>query len=239
MALYLITGASSGIGEELSRRAVEAGHTVYGAARRAEVLARLASELGTAFVPVVVDVTDREAVRRTCASLPAVPEVVILNAGVGENESRKAFDVSIHERTFAVNYFGALNFVNALMPAFIARGSGKFVAISSLAAYRGLPKGGAYGASKAALTAAFESCRNTYRKTGVKFVTVHPGFVDTPMQKGAKMPLMWPVRRAAARILCGINSGASDITFPFYVRILLATARLMPNWLYDQTIGRV
>jgi NADP-dependent 3-hydroxy acid dehydrogenase YdfG len=217
---------------------VAAGHTVYGAARRAEVLARLASELGASFVPVVVDVTDREAVRRACASLPAVPDVVILNAGVGENETRKAFDIAIHERTFAVNYFGALNFVDALMPAFMARGSGKFVAISSLAAYRGLPKGGAYGASKAAITTAFESCRNTYRETGVRFVTVHPGFVDTPMQKGVKMPLMWPVRKAAARILRGIRCGCSDITFPLAVRVILAAGRLMPNWLFDRTIAR-
>lgn len=238
MAVYLITGASSGIGEELSRQAVAAGHTVYGAARRAEALGKLGSALGTAFTPVVLDVTDKKAVNAACLSLSVLPDVVVLNAGVGENESRNAFDASVHERTFTVNYFGAIYIVEALLPAFMKRGAGAFVAISSLAAYRGLPLGGAYGASKAALTTAFESMRVTYGWSGVRFVTVHPGFVDTPIQNGAKLPFMWPVSKAARRILHGIDHGRRDITFPWIIRLAMLALVHMPAWLYERVMGR-
>ena len=238
MAVYLITGASSGIGLELSKQAVAAGHTVYGAARRNDVLEKLRNDLGPSFIPVILDVTDREAVRAACASLPALPDVVILNAGVGENESRKKFDASVHERTFGVNYFGAIYVIDALLPSFIERGSGKFVAISSLAAYRGLPLGGAYGASKAALSIAIESMRVTYGWTGVRFVTVHPGFVDTPIQKGGRPPFMMPVSKAAKKILSGIDRDCLDITFPLIIHLSMIVLIHTPNWLYARIMGK-
>jgi NAD(P)-dependent dehydrogenase (short-subunit alcohol dehydrogenase family) len=238
MAVYLITGASSGIGAELSRQAVAAGHKVYGVARRRDVLEKLAGELGTSFIPVPADVTDRRAVKAACEGIEDLPDIAILNAGIDESDSRREFSAAAHERVFAVNYFGVVNFVDALLPGMMKRGSGKMVAISSLAAHRGLPTGGAYCASKAAVTTVFESCRVTYGWSGVKFVTVHPGFIETPMQKGNKRPLMWPVDRAARRILRGIERGCSDISFPLVTRLAMLLAVHLPIPIYDRIMGQ-
>ena len=234
MGTYLVTGASSGIGEQIVREAVARGYTVYGAARRKERLDELKAALGNAFVPLPLDVADKVTVRQACENLPALPDVVICTAGLGDADAKKVFDAGVHERLFAVNYFGTLAFVDALFPRFAERGSGTFVAVSSLAAYRGLPGTAAYCASKAALSVAFESMRCTYRRTGIRFLTVHPGFVDTPMTKvnKFKMPFLWTPEKAARTILNGIDRGKPHINFPWPMWALLTLARLVPPRLY-------
>ena len=149
MANYLITGASSGIGRAMCRQTVQQGHTVYGVARRAEVLAEMQNELGVRFVPFPADVSDHAQVAEVCKRLPALPDIAILNAGVGIFDNRTSLDVTVHERTYAVNYFGVLNFIHELMPRFLERGHGTFVGVSSLAAYRGMPQGIAYKIGRA------------------------------------------------------------------------------------------
>jgi len=240
VGLYLVTGASSGIGRELCAQLVGRGDTVCGVARRREVLEQMRGELSERFVPIPCDVTDLDAVVRACASLPALPDTVILNAGMGIGESSKRVDTDIHSRTLATNYFGAIHFVDALLPRFIERGAGTFAATSSLAAWRGIPRSAAYGASKAALTSAFESMRGLYWRHGVRFVTIHPGFVDTPMTRGQKgMFLVWTPERAVRRILRGLDRGCVDITFPLGTRLLLGLLRLLPARLYLEVSRRM
>jgi NAD(P)-dependent dehydrogenase (short-subunit alcohol dehydrogenase family) len=238
---YLITGASSGIGEQLVREAVTRGHTVYGAARRREKLEELKSELGGMFAPLVLDVADKQAVRTACDGLAILPDVVVLDAGLGDADAKKEFDIGVHERLFAVNYFGALHFVDALFGRFVERGSGTFAAVSSLAGYRGLPGTAAYCASKAAVSVAFESMRCTYpfSRTGVRFITVHPGFVDTPMTSvnKFKMPFLWTPKKAARWILDGIECGKPHINFPWPMWLLLTLTRLVPPRIYARLMA--
>ncbi|HPQ68102.1 MAG TPA: SDR family NAD(P)-dependent oxidoreductase [bacterium] len=234
MANYLITGASSGIGQAMCRQAVQQGHTVYGIARRAEVLAEMQNELGERFVPFPADVSDHALVAELCNNLPALPDVAILNAGVGIFDNRHSLDVTVHERTFAVNYFGVLNFIHELMPRFLERGHGTFVGVSSLAAYRGMPMGIAYGASKAALSSALESMRVTYHGRGIDFLTVHPGFVDTPInaKNTTPMPFLWKPEKAAAFILRGVAKRKLNIVFPLPIRLGMLFARFLPAGLH-------
>jgi NAD(P)-dependent dehydrogenase (short-subunit alcohol dehydrogenase family) len=235
MAFYLVTGASSGIGRALVYRAVREGHRVAGVARRKELLGELGAELGPAFVPLVADVTDLGAVVALCEGLDALPDVVILSAGLGEFDATRGFDVALHQRTMAVNYFGALHFVHALLPAMRERGTGVFVAISSLAGFRGMPRSAAYSASKAALSTAFESLRVHGGMRGLHFLTVHPGFVATPMTadnpKGS-MPFLLTADQAARRILNGIRRGRTHIDFPWPMALAARLARLLPAWLW-------
>ena len=83
----------------------------------------------------------------------------------------------------------------------VERGKGRLVAISSLAAYRGLAKSAAYCASKAALSAYFESLRIDLRDTGVGVTIIHPGFIKTPLTAGraAKMPYLMELDDAFRR----------------------------------------
>ncbi len=237
MKSYLITGASSGMGEQMARLAVARGDRVFGVARRQERLAALAAELGDRFVPLICDVSDKAAVQKICAELPELPDIVILNAGNGDLESRHSFDLALHERVFAVNYFGALYFIDALFPRLVERGHGTFVGIASMAAYRGLPKAAAYCASKAALSVGLEAMRVTYGKLGLNFITVHPGFVDTPMAKGASRPFQWTAAKAAATIMRGIDRGCIDIVFPWPMRMLMSFARVLPPGIYRRVIS--
>lgn len=234
MTTYLLTGASSGIGWAMARQLCGAGHTVYGIARRRELLEKLEAEFPQRFFGFAADVTDKTAVQETCRRLPSLPQIAILNAGIGEMDSADRFDLALHERVYAVNYFGALYFIDALFEPMRARRSGKFVAIASLAGYRGLPNGAAYSGSKAALSTAIESMRITYHHTGVEFVGVHPGFIATPMTaiNKTKMPFLWSAEEAARYIIAGIESGKLSINFPWPLRLLINVARFLPDGLY-------
>lgn len=234
MTTYLITGASSGIGEEMAKLAVKRGATVYGLARSEDKLNEMAETLGERFLPFVCDVTDKAAVMKTCEALPALPDIALLNAGIGDFESTRNFDIAIHEKTFAINYFGVLNFVHALAPKMMARKRGVFAVTSSLAGYRGLPRASAYSASKAAISAAFEGAEMTLHKTGIKFINIHPGFVETPLTADAKhpMPFLWTADKAAKYILNGIEKEKTHINFPIMVHIGVTLGRLLPACLY-------
>ena len=175
--------------------------------------------------------------KQVCERLPALPDIAILNAGAGDLDSRREFNLGLHEWTFAVNYFGALYWIGELFPHFVERGRGVFVGIASMAAYRGLPEAAAYCASKAALSIALEAMAVTYKQTGLRFVTVHPGFVDTPMAKGANRPLQWSPPKAAAYIMRGIDRGSANIEFPWPMRLLTGFARLLPAGLYRRIVN--
>lgn len=241
MAHYLITGCSTGIGEALAREAVRRGHTVLGAARRSERLEALARELGPAFTPLTLDVSDKAAVATALSAIEPLPDVVLLNAGVGTFDNAACFDLSVHEKSFATNYFGVLNVVDALFARMLERKRGVFVATSSLAAFRAMPNSAAYGASKAALSTAFESMRLTYGKwSGLKFLTIHPGFVETAMTAPNKtpMPFLWKPEKAARFILNGVEKGRLHINFPWPMCVAIALVRFLPpSWLYA-LVGR-
>lgn len=115
--IALVTGASSGIGEALSRELVKRSWSVIGLARSLEKLANIQKELGNAFTPVICDVskkTDIENASKQLVEQKIIPSHFFLNAGIaGEKviENPNAFDLSMHEQIMAVNYFGVLAFV--------------------------------------------------------------------------------------------------------------------------------
>ena len=240
MAIYLITGASSGIGAAMTRLLCERGQTVYGLARRMDVLNETAMRYPGRFLAFACDVTQSADVKAVCAQLPQVPDVAILNAGIGDFDPPEAINLAVHERTFATNYFGALHIMAELYPRMAQRGSGKFVAMSSLAAYRGLPGAAAYCASKAAVSVLMESFRVTYgEKSGIDFLTVHPGFVATPMtsKNKDKMPFLWSAEKAANYILAGIERNRLTINFPLPMRIGMGFLRFLPAGFYRRVVG--
>ena len=235
---YLITGASSGMGYHMTRLSIQRGHRVYGVARRESILADMEEKLGKRFTAIRCDVTDRQRVSQVCAALPTLPDVAILNAGQGIRKPEAVFALEDYRHMAEVNYFGALHWIEALLPSFVERGSGVIAGVSSLAGYRGLPKAGHYCASKAALSAALESLRLTYADRGVRFMTIHPGFVDTPMTRGMSfpMPLIWSAEKAADFIVRQIERGGSNIAFPLPLRFMSAVGRLLPGGLYQRIV---
>jgi short-subunit dehydrogenase len=135
-----------------------------------------------------------------------------------------------------VNVIGASNSVATVIPEMIARGSGHLVAISSLAAYRGLPKSAAYCASKAAVSAFFESLRLDLEPRGIDVTIIHPGFIKTAltMGRGAQMPYLMELDDAVGKILKAIEKRRKRYSFPWQLATIVRAGMLMPIWMYDR-----
>ena len=112
--------------------------------------------------------------------------------------------------------------------------------ISSLAAYRGLPKSAAYCASKAAVSAFFESLRVDLRSSGVDVTIIHPGFIKTPLTAGrhANMPYLMELDAAVEKIIRAIEGRKKSYAFPWQLATIVRAAMLMPVPLYDRIISK-
>jgi 3-hydroxy acid dehydrogenase/malonic semialdehyde reductase len=156
MALtILVTGASAGFGAAMVRRFVRDGHRVIAAARRTAVLEELRGELGSAVLPVALDVTDADAVAALPGSLPQgwqAVDVLVNNAGIalGLDPAHKA-DLADWDRMVAVNVSGMMHMTHALLPGMVERGHGHVVNISSTAAIYPYPAGTCMGRRKRSL----------------------------------------------------------------------------------------
>src|SRR5207302_9010859 len=178
-----ITGASSGLGSGLALHYARQGATVHAAARRVEMLQKLAAQLdGVAgrIVPVELDVQDRKAL--VAAIHKAEPlDLVIANAGIGRPTPARKIDVEWVQRILQANATSPCVTLAAALPALVERKSGQLVGISSLAAFRALPGNSAYCASKAALRTFLEGLRLDLRGSGVAVTAIYPGFVKTEL----------------------------------------------------------
>ena len=136
----------------------------------------------------------------------------------------------------SINVIGVVNSVAAVLPDMLARGRGQLVAISSLASYRGMPKSGAYSASKAAVSTFFESLRVDLRKSGIDVTVIHPGFIRTPMtaNRKRKLPFLLETDDAACRILRAVERRARTYAFPWQLAGLVRMMKHLPNALYDR-----
>jgi short-subunit dehydrogenase len=244
-----ITGASSGIGRALARHYARRGATIGLAARRGDELAALAGELAAAgasgALSYPLDVTDADALQAAGDDFTAragVPDVVVANAGVSQGtltEYRE--DLAVIRRVLDINVYG----MAATFAPFIApmrrRGRGRLAGIASVAGIRGLPGSEAYSASKAAAIAYLESLRVELFGSGVRVVTIAPGFIATPMtaHNPYPMPFMLSAEEAARRFARAIERGASYAVIPWPMGIAAKGLRLLPNWLYDRLLAQV
>jgi short-subunit dehydrogenase len=167
-------------------------------------------------------------------------DVMIANAGTGTTTDAAELEADEVARTFSVNVVGAANSVAAVIPAMVKRGHGHLVAISSLAAYRGLPKSASYGASKAALSAFFESLRLDLQPKGVDVTIIHPGFIKTPLTAGreAQMPFLMEIDTAVKKIVRAIEKRKKSYAFPWQLASVVRLGMIMPNFLYDRIATR-
>jgi short-subunit dehydrogenase len=143
-------------------------------------------------------------------------------------------------KLFEVNLMGAVNAIHAVVPHMVERGSGHIVGVSSLAGFRGLPRSAAYSASKAAMTAYFESIRLDVQKRGVTVTIIQPGFIRTPLTGGrkAKMPFLMELDDAIPFFRRAIEQKKRFAAFPWQLATLVRIARLLPAKWYDAAAGR-
>src|SRR5688572_25437653 len=238
----MITGASSGIGRGLAGELSKRGAKVGLIARRAAALTELVREIETAngkALALPADVMDAESLSAAATKLRSAfgpIDVLVANAGVGATVDGAELKGSTVAGVINVNVLGAANSVEAVIPEMVARGSGQLVAISSLAAYRGLPRSAAYCASKAAVSAFFESLRLDLEPRGIDVTIIHPGFIKTPLTEGrdAQMPFLMELDDAVGKMVRVIEKRRKRYSFPWQLATIVRAGMLMPIWMYDR-----
>ena len=243
-----ITGASSGIGQALAAYYAKQGAILGLAARRDEQLKALAASLAkdgaTQVFCYALDVADAAALRGAASDFitrVGAPDIVIANAGISSGTLTEcADDLEAIRRIFDTNVYGMAAtfspFIAAMRQSATQGRAGRLVGIASVAGIRGLPGAEAYSASKSAAITYLESLRLEMRASGIKVVTILPGYIKTPMTavNPYRMPFLLPADEAARRFARVIERGSSYSVIPWQMGVVAKILRLLPNWLYDR-----
>jgi NAD(P)-dependent dehydrogenase (short-subunit alcohol dehydrogenase family) len=183
----VITGASSGIGEACALRLDELGYRVFAGVRRAEDAERLAQATSERLEPVILDVTDPEAIqaaaRRVAEALGTEPLVgLINNAGIAVGGPLEFVPLAELRKQLEVNVVGPVALAQAFLPL-LRRGSGRIVQMGSVSGRFASPFLGPYSASKFALEALSDALRVELRPWGIHVSIIEPGVIATPIWK--------------------------------------------------------
>jgi short-subunit dehydrogenase len=244
--LVFITGASSGIGQALAARYAQAGYRLALVARRGGEMAAWAQAQGLAperwrvYAADVADADSILAAADTCMGELGVPDVVIANAGISVGmDTAEREDLEVMARTLATNLLGMAATFHPFIGGMRSRASGALVGIASVAGIRGLPGHGAYCASKAGVISYCESLRGELRTSGIRVVTIVPGYVDTPLTQKNRygMPFLMQPAAFADAAFRAVDTGASYRVIPWQMGIVAKLLRLLPNALYDRLLA--
>lgn len=243
--LIFLTGASSGIGQALAARYARAGFRLALVGRRAEEMHAWAAGLQLApgryrvYSADVARIDSIVAAGLQCLQEFGLPEVVVANAGISVGmDTRERADLDVMAETFAINNVGLAATFHPFVAPMLQRGSGRLVGIGSVASIRGLPGHGAYCASKAGVVAYCESLRTELRGSGVKVVTLCPGYIDTPLTQGNRyrMPFLMQPEAFAERAFRTIGAGHSYRVIPWQMGVAAKLMRLLPNAVFDRAV---
>jgi short-subunit dehydrogenase len=245
----LITGASSGIGEELAWQLGQAGAQLTLAARRTDVLDTLSRRIAAAGAPtplvVRCDVTQDEDVKRAVAESTrrwGKLDVVVANAGFGVVGAFRHLSVDDYRRQFETNVFGVLRTIAAALPD-IVKTRGNVVILGSVAGWAATPNGSPYAMSKFAVRALADAITPELALDGVTVTLISPGFVASDIRRvdnhGAlhaqaadPIPpwLVVPTGKAVGQILRAVARGKREAIITGHGKVLVAIERFMP-WL--------
>ncbi|PCE65586.1 SDR family NAD(P)-dependent oxidoreductase [Salinivibrio sp. YCSC6] len=228
MKQVVITGATSGIGEQLARDYARQGWRVIACGRNQDKLDAMQRD-HTSLERLVFDATDRDQTHQALGALSASSDLVILNAGTCEYIDYGKIDVPLFKRVFDINVFGVLNCIEALQASFVP---GTHLAIvGSSASYMPLPRAEAYGASKAAISYLANTLSVDLAHQGVTVSLISPGFVKTPLtdKNDFAMPMRVTVEQASAAIQAGLEKRKAEVHFPRKFTYFLKIIALLPT----------
>lgn len=229
-----VIGASSGIGADLARELQSLGCEVTISARNLAAL----NEISKGAMSVIpIDIADDASVQqaaRDYLSAHGSFDLVVVMAGFWKQMSAADFDLDIFKQHNDTNVVGIARVIAHVLPAMRANDAGTLVGVSSVAGYRGFPGSAGYGPSKAAQLNLLESLRADLNGTGVKVLTVSPGFVKTPMTSTNTFPMPFLIssEQAAKYIVKGLTKNKPEIVFPLPMSLLMKVAKVVPQRLW-------
>ena len=243
----IVTGASSGIGRALAIQLGAAGYRLGLIARRRPELDATAASIvssGGTVAAAVADVGDRQALHSAFESLAdqlGPIDVMVANAGFGAPTRLDPLNTAEVEQTIRVNVMGVIYSIEAVLPGMLKRQRGHLLAVSSLAAFKGLPGESAYCASKAAVNAYMEGLRISLRTRGITVTTICPGYVQTAMTPmNSATPFLMTAEAAAARIMRVIaRRKGGVVSFPLPMAFLSALSARLPDAVVASFMGEL
>ncbi len=194
MAVILITGSSTGIGQEAAITLARRGHTIYASCRNPAAATDLQARVEAESLPVKIlalDLLDPTSVKNCIASVIDAEgrlDVLVSNAGVGGGRALEETPLEEIREVYETNVFGALSVMQAVIPHFRERRSGRLVNVTSLAAVNVFGCHGTYSSSKAAMEAMCTALSQELAYFDIKVSMVEPGCIMTPMWEKGSMP---------------------------------------------------
>jgi NAD(P)-dependent dehydrogenase (short-subunit alcohol dehydrogenase family) len=226
-----LLGASSGIGEATAHALHRLGARVVVSARQGPLLAQFVADHDGSRA-LTLDVTDAQAVQQAAQTLLAAGPLDCVVYCVGHYQAMRAdaMDLADMKRHMDINYLGALNVLNAVLPTMRAARQGHISLVGSVAGYVGLPNSLAYGPTKAALINLTEALYLDLHPLGIGVSLISPGFVQTPLTANNHfdMPALLTPAQAADAIVSGWAKGRFEIHFPKRFTLWLKALRLLP-----------
>ena len=227
----LITGATSGIGNQLAKDYLLDGHQVYAVGRDDDALAEL-KNLGAETIDL--DLMDRDKVIEAFDKISQI-DLAICGAGMCEYLDMPKFDSSVFMKVMSVNMGTLSHAIEGVLPQLMAS-KGRLVGIGSASAYVPFARAEAYGSSKAAIHYLMKTLQISLAPHDVSVSLVVPGFVETPMtkQNDFPMPFLQTPEQASRAIRDGIENGDEVIEFPKKLTLPLKTLGTLPDMVWQQ-----
>jgi short-subunit dehydrogenase len=245
METVFITGATSGLGAALALHYAHQGAVLGIVGRDDKKLMQLHALLPNPGMHKLyrVDVNDHTALADAANAFidsVGIVNIVIASAGISVGTlTEEQSDMTVFSKVIETNLTATVATFGPFIQHMRDHSPGhscRLVGIASVAGIRGLPGAGAYSASKAALISYCESLRLELRASGVKVVTIVPGYIDTPMtQKNEyNMPFLLPAGEFAESAARAIARASSYCVIPWQMGVVAKLLRVLPNWLYDR-----
>ncbi len=250
--VVVVTGASSGIGEQLAREFTRRGYRLVLVARRADRLRELAESLGDKAHVLPIDLAiraERATLPDEVAALGVVPDIFVNNAGMTNLGPVAESDPDDELRLIDLDVGAVVELCSRFVPGMVSRGRGAVLNVASVGAFGPVPGQATYGAAKAFVLSYTQAMREELRGTGVTAATLCPGPVRTGFGEAAGIPddeaekslpkFLWQEADAVAKVAVdGLASGKGVIVPGLANRIASVINHLMPRRLLLPMVAR-
>ncbi len=239
----LITGASSGLGEELARQYATKDNELILLARRVDKLYSLRKEIyesAKSVEVIVADVTAFESLQEKIRKIGSV-DIVILNAGISLGHAGSIPTIKEFQNLYDINVLSNHAILEVLLPRLVEQQSGKIVFISSLASLFSMPSAKVYSSSKRALNAYAEGIRYKYKKDNIKVVNILPGFIKSELtaKNSFNMPFLLDTKEGVRKIKKAIDSNRRFYAFPLRFYLIIKFLNLLPSFLREKIVNSI
>ncbi|CAG4891679.1 SDR family oxidoreductase [Paraburkholderia saeva] len=243
MKNILIVGGSSAIAVACARRWAKEGANLFLTGRHEVRLAAVAQDLRVRGAPSVethmLDMNDHlqhATMLKACQAAFGRIDIVLIAHGTLSNQAQCERDVEAAMRELSTNAMSTIALLTLLAGVFESQKSGTIAVISSVAGDRGRPSNYVYGAAKAAVGTFCEGLRARLFKSGVRVLTIKPGFVDTPMTAGLSLPgpLVASPERVATDIVRAVERGRDALYTPWFWSGIMLIIRSLPEFVFKR-----